>query len=576
MKSRCRWLWVLLLVGCAGALTGFLAAAPATQEAAPAAPPRPRLAVLVVFDQMRADYLTRWQKHFSKDGFGRFQREAAWFQNCHYPYAFTLTAPGHTSLVTGCAPCKHGVIANSWYDRKSGEVVSAVRTDRFQPVPTPPGRLIFQGSAPIQRRSPTVGEALLGGTDGKGRVVSLSIKDRAAVLLAALRASLCAWFSTSAGTFVSSTYYGDRLPAWLSAFNRGRPADKWFDRAWTRFRPDLDYDRLAGPDDVAAEGIGFKQGRTFPHPLTGGADKITRAYYEALTLSPFGNELLLNLAWRAIDAEKLGQRDAPDLLCLSFSCNDLVGHTWGPDSQEVFDITLRSDRIMKDLLDHLDARVGKGKYLLVVTADHGVSPLPEVARARGEDAGRVPPELLTSRAEAFLNETFNKGNPRLPFIEAVVSEMIYLNLETLKEEKLAPAKVEAALAGWLARQSGVKAAYTRSQLGSGPIKDDPLAESVRLSFDAERSGDVMVLLKPNYMLSPPITSPKLDAYRTTHGTPYRYDTHVPLLVFGPGIRPGVRRERVTPLVVAAILAQGLGVRPPAHATPAPAGLHAAD
>jgi hypothetical protein len=558
MKSRCCWFCVLVLLG--GLVLTDFSPAPAVQEPAP----RPRLAVLVIFDQMRADYLTRWQKHFRKDGLGRLLREAAWFQNCHYPYAYTLTAPGHASLVTGCCPHKHGIIANTWYDRASGDLTDAGRTDRYQPVPPPPGRRV-SGSAPIRLHSPTAGAELLGGIDGKGRVVSLSIKDRAAIFLAALRGAICSWFSTSTGQFVTSTYYTDRLPAWVSDFNRGRPADKWFGRSWDRFRPDLDYDRLAGPDDVAAEGIGFKQGRTFPHLLTGGKDKITRAYYEALTLSPFGNELLLELARRAINAEKLGQRDAPDLLCISFSSNDLVGHTWGPDSQEVFDITLRSDWIIQQLLDHLDARVGKGKYLLMVSADHGVSPLPELARARGEDAGRVPPELLTSRAEAFLNETFNPGKPRLPFIEAAASEMVYLNLETLKEEKLAPAKVETALAAWLVRQPGVKAAYTRSQLGGGPIKDDPLAESVRLSFDAERSGDVMVLLKPNYMLSPPITSPKLDAYRTTHGSPYPCDTHVPLLVYGPGIRPGVREERVTPLAVAAILARGLGVRPPRDA-----------
>jgi hypothetical protein len=537
-------------------------------------PPKTRLVVLVVFDQLRADYLTRWQKEFSKEGFRRLQSEGAWFQNCHYPFAYTFTAPGHTTLVTGCSPARHGVIANSWYDRGSGEEVSAVRTERYHFVSSLELGRSIPGSAPVQRRVPTVGDALqLGEPRRRGKVVSLSIKERAAVLLAALRASICGWFSTSLGEFVSSTYYGDRLPTWMSAINRGRPADRWFDRTWERFRPELDYIRLAGPDDVLAEGVGVKQGRTFPHPLNGGAKKVGRAYYEALTCSPFGNELLLDLARRAIDAEKLGQRDATDLLCLSFSSNDLVGHTWGPDSQEVFDITLRSDRIVQELLSHLDSRVGKGRYLLVLSADHGICPLPEVAKARGEDAGRVSPQLLTSRTEAFLNKTFNKGEEELPFLEAVSGLSIYLNQATLKEQKLSTAKVEAALADWLVRQPGVKAAYTATRLSAGPLKDDPLGESVRLSFDKERSGNVMVVLRPNYLLSPPITSPKLDAYRTTHGTPYPYDTHVPLLVFGPGVQPGVRSERVTPLAVAAILAHGLGVPPPAAAeVPVPKGL----
>jgi predicted AlkP superfamily pyrophosphatase or phosphodiesterase len=564
--SRC-WLCLLLLAG-----ASLLLVNPGRP-----APPRPgeetpRLAVLVVFDQMRADYLTRWEKYFSKEGLGRLQHEGAWFQNCHYPYAYTVTAAGHASLVTGCTPHKHGVIANSWYDRAAGAEVNSVRTDQFRPVPDPNTPVPLPGAAPVRRLAPSVGEALLG-PPPRGKVVSLSIKDRAAALLAALRASICCWFSTNAGTFVSSTYYGDRLPNWVSEFNRARPQDRWFGRDWQRFRPDLDYDRLAGPDDVPAEGPGIKEGRTFPHPLSGGADKISRAYYEALTYSPFGNDLLLELALRAIDAEKVGQGSAPDLLCLSFSCNDLIGHTWGPDSQEVFDVTLRSDRIIQRLLEHLDARVGKGRYLLVLSADHGVAPLPELARARGEKAGRVPPELLSTRAEAFLNETFNPNGPKLPFIEAVSGLMIYLNRGTLREQKLEQAKVEAALAGWLARQPGVRAAYTNSQLGGGPLKDDPIGESVRQSYYPGRSGDISVVLEPYHLLSGPITSPRLDTYRASHGTPYDYDTHVPLLVYGPGIRPGVRAERVTPLAAAAILARGLGVRPPAAAeAPVPAGL----
>jgi arylsulfatase A-like enzyme len=568
MKLRYRWHALVSVV--AGMLV-FALFAPAADQPADQ-PQKPRLVVLVVFDQMRADYLTRWQKVFEKDGLARLLNEGAWFQNCNYPYAGTLTGPGHTSLVTGCSPYKHGIIANGWYDRASGENVGAVRSERYRPVPALASAAA--GAAPIRRRVPSVGDALpLNDPHRRRKVVSLSIKDRAAILMAALRASLCAWFNPKTGQFVSSTYYGDRLPAWVIEFNRSRAADRWFGQTWNRFRPDLDYERLAGPDDVAAEGIGIGEGRTFPHPLGPKTQRISRAYYEALLLSPFGNDLLLALAKRAIDAEKLGQGEAPDLLCLSFSSNDLVGHTWGPDSQEVLDTTLRTDRIIQELLAHLDARVGKGRYLLVLSADHGVSPLPEVARSQGKKAGRVPPELLSTRAEAFLNKSFNKGQRPLPFIEAVSGLMIYLNRGTLREQKLERANVETALAGWLMKQPGVRAAYTHSRLSAGPFKDDPLGQSVYLSFDPQRSGDVTVILEPYYLLSPPITSRKLDAYRTSHGTPYPYDTHVPLLVFGTGIRPGIRAEPVTPLAAAAILAHGLGVPPPAAAEAAvPKGL----
>jgi predicted AlkP superfamily pyrophosphatase or phosphodiesterase len=534
---------------------------------------KPRLAVLVVFDQMRGDYVSRWEKLFGEGGFRRLQKDGAWFQNCHYPYAYTLTAPGHASLSTGTSPYKHGIIANDWYDRATGKMIGAVQSDRHRPVPPPPdtGKLI-PGASPERRRRPTLGDSLLEATGGKGKVVSLSLKDRAAILLAALRA-LCLWFSTNAGNFVSSTYYGDTLPSWVTEFNRGRMADRWFGRDWTRLVPELDYTRFSGPDDVAAEGIGFAQGRTFPHPMTGGSVKLGRAYYQAMTVSPYGSELLLALAKKAIDAEQLGQDDIPDLLCLSFSSTDLVGHCWGPDSQEVLDVTLHSDRVVKELLDYLDAKVGKGRYIIGVTADHGVCPIPEVARRQGKDAGRISPELFTSGANAFLQDKFGNGRGKLPWIEAAVSNNIYLNRAVLAEQGLKQADVENELAAWLSKQPGIQAAYSRTQLASGPIAGDAIAESVRRSFHPECSGDVLFVPQPYHLVSPPISSPRMAAYRTTHGSPHPYDTHVPLLIYGPGVRPGTHSERVLPQSLPAILARALGVPPPKGAeAPVPGGL----
>ena len=188
-------------------------------------------------------------------------------------------------------------------------------------------------------------------------------------------------------------------------------------RIGRRFRPDLDYEKLSGPDDVPYEGIGYKQGRTFPHPMTGGAKMPGEQFYEAFTFSPAGNEVLLDLAKKAIDAEKLGQRDACDVLCLSFSSNDLIGHCWGPDSQEVLDVTLRSDIIIKDLLNYLDAKVGAGDYVVMLTADHGICPIPELAKAQGKDAGRVPPNLFTNKAAEMLQGVFAPKQKLLPWIE---------------------------------------------------------------------------------------------------------------------------------------------------------------
>jgi len=200
-----------------------------------------------------------------------------------------------------------------------------------------------------------------------------------------------------------------------------------------------------------------------------------------------------------------------------------------------------------------------------LSADHGVCPIPEVSLTQGKDAGRVPEELFTTRAEAFLNETFANKGKKLPWIEKPTPTGIYLNQALLKELKLPSERVERALADWLVKQPGVRSAYTRAQLAAGKIADDPFAESELKSFHPDRSGDVTVLLKPYWQISKPITSDKMVAYRTTHGSPYEYDTHVPLFVMGPGIGPGLHDERVPPQVVAAILAQALGIPPPNQA-----------
>ncbi len=453
----------------------------------PAAADQPKLVVLVVFDQMRGDYLVKWQKLFDKDGFGRLQRDGAWFQNCHYPYAFTLTAPGHTSIATGCAPYKHGIIANDWYDPSARTEVGAVKADRYFPVPPPPaGQKKEYGAAPLLRLQPTFSDGLdkMGKGADKAKVVSLSIKDRAAILMAAMRATAVYWFNTLRGLFETSTFYRDEPHPWVAAFNKQRPADGYFNKDWTRFKPDLDYEKFSGPDNLAFEGTGYKQGRTFPHPMTGGLTTPGEKYYEAFTLSPAASDVLLELAKQAIDAEKLGQRDACDVLCLSFSSNDLVGHCWGPDSQEVLDITLRSDIIIKELLNYLDAKVGAGKYVMVLTADHGVCPVPELATSQGKDAGRVPPNLFTNRAAEMLQQKFAPKQKLLPWIEKSSSGWIYFNHATLKEAGVSATQAEDAVVNWLPQQPGIQAAYGRSRLERGSFGDDKIGQSVRCLISA--------------------------------------------------------------------------------------------
>jgi hypothetical protein len=417
--------------------------------------------------------------------------------------------------------------------------------------------------------APTLGDVLKEATNGTGRVEAVSLKDRACVLLGGHRADACYWFDSSSGTFITSTYYRDTLHPWVEQFNLSRPANRWFDRDWAHLRSDLNYDRYSGADDQVGEGNGIAQGRTFPHPMRGGLQRPSKLSYEALNNSPFGNEMLLALVKSAIDAEKLGTRATPDLLAVSFSCNDYVVHCWGPDSQEVLDVTLRSDLIVKELLSYLDTKVGKGRYTLVLTADHGVCPLPEVARAHGKESGRIAPLAFSTQINEFLDRTYGNGKGTERWLEAdLMDPWVYLNRRLLRQHDLKQAEVEQALADWLKKQPGIQSAYTRTQLSQGVAADDALGQSVSRSFHPERTGDVAIIVKPYYQFSAFLTG-------TTHGTPHWYDTHVPLVVFGPGVRSGVRQDPVTPLAAAPILARALGLKPPALVeVPVPEGLFA--
>jgi hypothetical protein len=512
-----------------------------------------------VFDQMRADYLTRFHDQFGPGGFRRLMEHGAWFDNCHYPYALTLTGPGHASLLTGCSADRHGIIGNEWYERGTGEVYCATGP-HYHNVPADgsgTSKKSALGGSPERLLAPTVGDVLKASTAGKGHVITISFKDRAAILPGGHHPDGAYWVDGTTGRFVTSSYCRDSLPGWVNEFNNKRLIDSWFNKAWERSRPDLDYVKLAGPDDVRGEGIGTKQGRTFPHPTNGGLSKPGKNYYTALETSPFGNELVLAFAKEAIEAEKLGADEVPDLLSISFSCNDYIGHAWGPDSQEVMDVTLRSDLVVKQLLDYLDEHVGKGQYVVALSADHGVCPLPEVARATVPDAVRVNVAGLLKNIEKALDEKFGADkNSKAGWIESAANISLTLNRQKIAAKGLNQQDVETFLADWLNKQDDVLVAYTRTDLLKPAAADDPIGQRSRKSFNAQRSADISVVYKPYHLATPYLTG-------TTHGTPHEYDTHVPLLVYGKNVIPGRRHDPVTPQAIAAIFSHALGIQPPA-------------
>jgi predicted AlkP superfamily pyrophosphatase or phosphodiesterase len=398
----------------------------------------------------------------------------------------------------------------------------------------------------------------------KGRAFGLSLKDRGALLPMGRTPDAAYWFN---GQFLTSTYYRETIPAWVSDFNKSGMAESYFGKDWLHFRKDVDYDKWAGPDNAPGEGKGVLQGGQFPHPTTGGVKSALGKYYDAVATSPFGNELLLAFAKACITAEKLGKHDAADLLTISFSSNDLIGHAYGPDSHEVLDITLRSDAIVAELLKHLDASVGEGKYAVLLTADHGICPLPEQSAKRGIAAKRISSVALIAGAEKHLRELYGEpdaaetGKAKARWIEAIAAPHVYLNHRLIAAKKRTVKEVADAFAAYLRKQEGIGHAFTAEQLTPAPEeKDDRTLVMAKKSFYPGRGGDVYVVLKPYHLASTTSTSTG-----TTHGSPHPYDTHVPLIAYGPGVPGGSRSERVAPLQMAAIASWFLGIPKPKDA-----------
>ena len=564
---------------------------------------KPKLVVMVVFDQMRGDYPERWRTLFGNDGFNRIRREGATFTNCRYPYGSTTTGPGHASLLSGCGPETHGIINNEWYDVREGADVNCAESTRYQRVPRakavveeappikkdpdaklpvvpkpdsdPPRNRIVGVGAPDRLLAPTLGDVVREVSGGKGRVVGLSFKDRSAVLTPGRKADSAYWLDSSDGSVVTSTYYRDSLPKWVSEFNARKIPDKWFGRDWIRLNGQLDYVRYSGPDDAIGEGKGSKQGLIFPHPTDGGLTKPGRNFYEALYNSAYGNDFLLEFAKTAIVEEKLGQNAHTDLVTISFSSNDAVGHCWGPDSQEVLDTTLRSDLVVAELLKFLDEKIGKGQYLLALSADHGICPLPEVSVKKGIAAERVNLKAMLIAAEEHLSAKF--GRPDSPdakkpirWIEGGGYPWIWLNRKQISDRKLDAQAVADELAAFLQLQPGIHRTMTRPQLEGHIESSDEIGRLMKVGYFAERSGDVGVILKEYHLPS----SGKITETGTTHGSVWDYDRHVPLMVFGMGVKAGVRTDAITPMHAAAILATGAGLPMPKMAKYAtlPAGL----
>ncbi|MEO6244938.1 MAG: alkaline phosphatase family protein [Opitutaceae bacterium] len=529
--------------------------------AMPSAPPA--LVVVITIDQFRGDYLARFGPHFGPGGFRLLAERGANFTDCRYRHAVTKTACGHATLLTGVHADIHGIIANDWIDRESMRRVNCVDDDTVQIVGLPEMR----GGVRVPTRNPALGASarrLLATTVGdefklaRGpgpKVIGVSSKDRSAILLAGKLADAAYWMDK--GRIVSSSAYVKELPAWVNTFNDSGRVEAFFGRTWDRLLPIAAYDTLVGLDDAPGEAGEIGMGRTLPKRINGGTAQITPAFYDAFEGSPFKNEVLVDFARTLVEQENLGRRGVTDMVCLSFSTNDTVGHNYGPDSHEVMDITLRTDRLLADFFAFLEQRVGLKNCTIVLTGDHGIAPLPERVKALNPavSAGRIDNVHLLKVGEAALDREFGPLGEGRHWLTVDASQLLFFH-DVLRDQKVTALAAGKVVRDALLALEFVEAAYTRAELEAGAITG-PYAAATLLSFNRERSGDVYFRSKPFWVER---------KTGTNHGTPYNYDVHVPLLWLGHGVKPGTYSQPVGVEDVAPTLARILGVLAPPHAT----------
>ena len=513
----------------------FAWSAPLKPEVNPSFPNRPKLVVVLVIDQFRYDYLMRFRPFFVKGGFNRLLEGGAVFTDCRYDYATTITGPGHATLLTGAYPNVHGIIENDWYDRDRHRNVYCVEdlsthmvANREKASPSP-------AFSPRNLTASTLGDELRMATDFRAKAVSISLKDRAAVLMGGYTPSAAYWYDVGSGRFVTSTYYMPALPAWVDKFNQQTPVKQFCGKEWQALA------ETPGADGKVLSEFAPSPGETCPDPkFLGWIDN-----------TPYMNQIELAFAADAVRSEHLGQGAETDLLTLSLSVNDYIGHEFGPYSPEVADTTLRTDRYLAAFFEDLDKQVGLGNVWIAFSADHGVSPSPAFVQEHKLGIGMVQPSAILSAAEKALTEAFGAG----PWIEAQDEIYLYLNRDTLKKRNVPESKAEEVAAQAAASQADVAAAFTRTQFLTGSLPNSPIARKAANSFNSRRSGDVFLVLMPYAV-------PSSSATSTTHGTPWNYDSQVPLIFWGSAFKPGFYASPCEPIDLAATLAARLGLTQP--------------
>jgi predicted AlkP superfamily pyrophosphatase or phosphodiesterase len=486
----------------------------------------PKLVVIITIDQFRGDYLERYRDQFGDAGFGLFLNHGAHFSDCEYDYANTRTAPGHATLFTGAYSNGHGIVGNEWWDQRRKRMVTSVEDDGSKLVGVAGDQT---GASPHNLLADTLGDELKLATQGNARVFGISLKDRAAILPAGFSGNAVYWIEPRTGAWITSTYYRNDLPKWVQAFNASRPAKYW-NREWKD-----------------------KQGtvlRSTAHRRT--QDGSEASFYEVIGSTSFANEYELEFARELVLSENIGDGPATDLLSISLSANDILGHAVGPDSAEIRQMTLDLDHELADFFAFLGHRVGLANVWIALSADHGVASLPDAVKKLHIPAANLDSAQIESEINVAITRKFSPGHPA-KYVK-LDYPMAWLDQDAFSAAHIRERDAEAAV-GEAMKRAGLRDFYTKSQLAQGEVPDTPLGRKYLNSYSPEGSW---------YVMGVPDFYTVGSTEGTGHASPYNYDTHVPLAFYGTPFQPGTYRTHAEPVDLAPTLASLLGINAPTH------------
>ena len=508
---------------------------------------KPKLVVGIVVDQMRFDYLTRFGGRFGDEGFNRLLNDGFNCKNHHFNYMPTYTGPGHASIYTGTTPENHGIIANNWYDKFLDSKVYCVSDTSVTSLGTKSKK---DRMSPKRMLATTFADAIRLHTQFQSKTIGISIKDRGAILPAGHTANFAFWFhGKSEGNWVSSSYYADTLPNWVTNFNNNQSVDKYL-KTWKTLYPLNTYVASGKDDSLYEKAFVGEKSPTFPHELLK-LMKINKGY-DILKTSPFGNTMVTDFAIETLINENLGQDAHTDVLAISYSSTDYIGHTFGVNSVELEDTYLRLDLELGRLFKELDNRVGAGNYTVFLTADHGVVQVPRLLQDHKIPAGYIDFVLLKAEVATFLKQTFKIDD----LLSNISSQQVFLNYEVIEKNNLELSVICKKLQHFLIQHPQMLHVFTREQLSNRNMTS-LVGQLVQNGFHQRRSGDLA------FVLNPATISGNANSNKgTTHGSPQAYDTHVPLLFYGKGIKKGSTYTKTQVTDIAPTISALLGIALP--------------